>query len=438
MITTTAGRYHGAARRVSVPSAYRGGVAVALISIGVALLPLLQPAGPGNSSVVDAVFVLALGATLLWVGSAGLRVHIPYVVPVSILVGAGTVAGVLGASPSTSGIALLQDVGLLMWCATVANVARSEGALSTILGVWCWSAIFWAGILVLAVSFQQTGLAGITQREGTRAALTFGNPNTAATYLVISFMLLLASRRPRHVLARAAGLALIAVAIALTGSLAGIAGLAAALVVAAVVRVHQHQGAVPAAGSLFLFAIVGGLALFGANQLDLPARSRASSHPLLRDSIGRLDQSVGSRDLLVSESIDLFRSGGLHGLVGRGPAMTKTSLKSVQAPYANEAHNDFLAVLVERGVFGVVGLVLLGAGLAVRVARISSRGLSPGYASVVPRPGALAGAVVALGLSSLSHEILHFRHTWVLFGIIAALHLWGGPPERNPVRGAAA
>jgi len=118
--------------------------------------------------------------------------------------------------------------------------------------------------------------------------------------------------------------------------------------------------------------------------------------------------------------------------------MTRTSLKSVQAPYANEAHNDFLAVLLERGVLGIVGLLLLGAGLAIRVARISGRGLSPGYASVVPAPGALAGAIVALGLSSFSHEVLHFRHVWVLFGIVAALYLWGGPRERSPVRGAAA
>jgi O-antigen ligase len=146
---------------------------------------------------------------------------------------------------------------------------------------------------------------------------------------------------------------------------------------------------------------------------------------------------VGTRDLLVSESVDLFRSGGLHGLVGRGPAMTRTSLKSVQAPYANEAHNDFLAVLLERGVIGIVGLIFLVAGLAIRVARISSRGLSPGYASVVPAPGAIAGAIVALGLSSFSHEVLHFRHVWVLFGIVAALHLWGGIPDRNPVRRAA-
>ena len=45
---------------------------------------------------------------------------------------------------------------------------------------------------------------------------------------------------------------------------------------------------------------------------------------------------------------------------------------------------------------------------------------------MVPRPELLAAAVIAVGFSGLFYEVLHFRHVWALFGLIAALALTGG------------
>ena len=50
--------------------------------------------------------------------------------------------------------------------------------------------------------------------------------------------------------------------------------------------------------------------------------------------------------------------------------------------------------------------------------------LDPGFARVVTHPEFLAGALVAVAVSSLTHEVLHFRYVWPLFGLVACLYLW--------------
>ena len=81
-------------------------------------------------------------------------------------------------------------------------------------------------------------------------------------------------------------------------------------------------------------------------------------------------------------------------------------------------------VHAERGAPGGVALILLISGLAVRSRRICDRGaLPPPSRAVVPRPELLAAAVLAVALSAMFYEVLHFRHVWALFGVVAALAL---------------
>ena len=80
-----------------------------------------------------------------------------------------------------------------------------------------------------------------------------------------------------------------------------------------------------------------------------------SNQPLLVNSLGRSAQSSSERSLLIQESIELYQRG--DGLVGLGPASTKPLLAAGLYPYANEAHDDFLAALSERGVPGLFALM---------------------------------------------------------------------------------
>jgi O-antigen ligase len=109
------------------------------------------------------------------------------------------------------------------------------------------------------------------------------------------------------------------------------------------------------------------------------------------------------------------------GLIGLGPGSTKPILTAGNYPYPNEAHNDFLAALSERGVLGLFGLLLLVGAVALWAAPLARRPLTAGFAAVVPRPAGFVAALLAMAFISYYEEILHFRFVWALFGIVAVL-----------------
>jgi O-antigen ligase len=94
------------------------------------------------------------------------------------------------------------------------------------------------------------------------------------------------------------------------------------------------------------------------------------------------------------------------------------------APYPKEAHNDYVAALVERGALGLLGLALLVASIALRSLSLPRR-VARSSAVAVVNPGPLIGAVAGTLVAGVAYEVLHFRHAWALFAIVAALSLWG-------------
>ncbi|HEY4569262.1 MAG TPA: hypothetical protein VIH10_07345, partial [Kribbella sp.] len=168
-------------------------------------------------------------------------------------------------------------------------------------------------------------------------------------------------------------------------------------------------------------ALIGGLiAAFVMPRVDLgEIRERAAgSVPLLRDSFGRSSNSAGERATIVREGASLFLEGDA---VGFGPARTKSTLAATQAPYVKEAHNDYLATLLERGLIGAIGLLLLGIAVLVRCVRLVVGDLPQRYAELVPRPWLLAVIGPVMATAAGFYEVLHFRHLWTWLGLVAAL-----------------
>ncbi|HVS48059.1 MAG TPA: hypothetical protein VHJ99_04055, partial [Candidatus Dormibacteraeota bacterium] len=149
-------------------------VLLAPVAAAVVMLPALKPSGPGNSSPVDIPIAISIGVTLLWASYTREQLRLPYALAVGLIMLGGAVASLAGPLPGVGLLAVVQDLVLLAWCAVIVNVARSPAAFRWLLRAWTWSAFIWAVVLIGAVATGNLALAGVTQRTGVRASLTFG------------------------------------------------------------------------------------------------------------------------------------------------------------------------------------------------------------------------------------------------------------------------
>jgi hypothetical protein len=381
--------------------------------------PILHPAGPGNSSPVDILTVASIVTAAIWATSSRQKLRAPYFIPVALIVAAGAASGLAGLLPGTSLLALADDLLLFAWCTTVVNVLSSPRAMRWALAAWSWSGIFWAAVVVSAWLGHITALEGLQAAEGNRVLFTFGDPNYASTYWDATIFVVCAAGTPTKRWMRVIGYILLVWALVLTESNGGVLALGVGVFFLLLVRAYRKRGW---AGSVAL-ALVIGLSV-GGFFTAVPLNSirqwaAASNQPLLVNSIGRSAQSSAERGLLVTETKQLYQLS--DGVLGLGPASTKPLLTLWQFPYANEAHDDYLAALVEGGVVGLFGLLLLAGSVASRAGPIILRPLSARYAAAVPVPAALVAGLLALGVNSFYEEILHFRFLWALVGIVAVL-----------------
>ena len=404
-------------------------LAIGAMSVAVVALPILRPAGPGNTGGVDLALAGAILLAAVWASVRGHRVHLPYALPVALTVLAGALAAATSGAGGHALLALSQDVFVFAWSATVATIGQDRQALSAFCRAWAYSAIAWAGLLLFAELAGLNWLSGINARDGIRASLTLGDPNLAADYFICGLFVMRAARRPRHTVLRWLACALVVVAIVLTLSNGGFLALLAATMLGALFSIARRRGVVVAVAAGGILAL-GGVAAIATIDVHGWVTRVEESSPLVRDSLGREAESGGSRTTLATEGLALWLRGG--AVLGLGPGSTESVLRARQAPYVKEAHDDYLAALLERGALGGLALLLLASAVAARCRRISAPGgLAPQYREVVPRPELLAAAVAAVAVSALFYEVLHFRHVWALFGLVAALEIAGRRPRTN-------
>ena len=397
-------------------------VLLAPILAGVALIPLLRPNGPGNTSVPDVPIALSILAALVWAGVTGQELRLPYALAVGFTMLGGAVASIAGPLPGNGLLAVVQDLFLLAWCGVIVNVARQADAFRWLMRAWAWSAVGWALILIGAVATGNLALAGITDRTGVRASLTFGDPNYAASYFFVAFMIVLAAQIPRRRILRIGACGILLAALALTGSNGGILSCAVGTAVVMVGFVAKRWGRTQLLAVVCIAGAIGIVGLMVVQTLPIEDWANATGVPLLRDSIGRSSQSAQEREWLVQETLGLFAQGVPWGL---GPNTTKPLLQYQLAPYAYQTHDDYIEAIVERGVLGAIGLLLLIGSLLVRTWTMVTMPMRREFAAVIPNRAPLVGAALGLAVSASYYQILHFRHVWTFFAVIAALYVWG-------------
>lgn len=392
-----------------------------VFGFGIALVPVTIPRGPGNMALADVGICACVALVLLSASYRHTVLRLPYLLGMGLMIIAGLLATLFSGAPVSAALAIVQDLMMLAWAAAIANAARDPRVLRVFLRVWVASASFYAVLVTVGMLAGIDALAGRTDTYGYRASFLLGDPNVSGNYFLIAFFLLLATRWPHRRLARyPIGLLLLA-AVAFSGSNGALLGLVGGFGLAFFVGLWKRHGLV--AVTCVLGAVVAAVVTIGPHvSLQTLQQKAADSIPLLRDGVGRTDQSSSEREKLAVESVHLWLGGNL---VGIGPAQTKSTFTRMNAPYVKEAHNDYFASLNERGLLGILGLVVLGATVAVKVGRTIAAELRPEYAALFPRPEYLLAGVIAMAIAGLFYEVLHFRHLWALLGVVAAADLWG-------------
>ena len=361
---------------------------------------------------------MGVTTTLLWAVRSRARLQFPYFIPVGAFIAVGLAAALFSSVAFRGGTAVAQEIFLFLWCAALATVCRTPRVLAILLRTWGLSATFWAGALIVGVVGGVSLLSG-TKHAGTRARLFFDHPNMAGNFFMIGIFLVVASGYPRRRSLRYACCGVLLVATFLTGSNAAMLSLVGGAVVALFLHLKAHRGVVPAIAVLTALGVVlGAAAVYVLPPLVTAAEQ--SRDPLLRYTLGRSPESADNREAIFADQIDLYQQGDLLGI---GPAATKHELGNSFAGVAKEAHNDYLATLVERGPFGLLAVAALMGAVIARISGITRRRMPPWLAAAVPVPAALAGACAAFALTALTHEVLHYRWFWTLLGLLAAVHL---------------
>ena len=409
--------------RPATPVRARGGTWSLYLILAVALAPIVVPAGPGQTAILDLVNLLALPAFAVAMLLSRRSIAVPFLVPV-FLIGVGSLIATIGAeSPRTAVFTMLQDVYLFAWFVMVVNLLRDGRDGTRIRKAWMWIAngLAFYGLFTV-LTHGGLSLVDLVRPKGMRALATFTNPNMFADYLVVSFFIVLSLGNELGRLVRWGSLALLLTALIATKSNGGIIALGVGLAAWALARAWTLR--LPAVGLLALAMLGGSLTLggywvvqgtgFGASELE-EVRSRSVLRRAERSSEGRMKIWGNLARNFVEKP------------AGIGPGNSRWVELSIEervrreSLLSKEAHNDYLAYLVERGPLGLLGLLALKVEGFILITRWwrrrTERGPGVGGAVVA----AVIGGLVATSVHSLTVEALHFRHTWLFLAVLCAL-----------------
>ena len=100
-------------------------LAVCTTCAAVAILPLLEPSGPGNIAPVNCVMAVSMAATCCWALADRLLIRVPYMLPVGVMALGGLIASFFSVYPGSGLVAVVQDLFFLAWSTTVVTICRT-------------------------------------------------------------------------------------------------------------------------------------------------------------------------------------------------------------------------------------------------------------------------------------------------------------------------
>ena len=398
--------------------------------LAVCLVPVLVPMGPGQTAILDPINAVVIGLFLAGALAKRKSVQVPFLVP-ALLISVGSLIAVFNAvAPGASLLTLAQDAYLYVWFIVLVNVMRGRQEFQGFRVAWVYVADVVAALAIGLVLIQShASLWDIVGPKGMKATGTFPDTDTLASYLVLSVFLLLSLGQDMGRFLKWGSLALMGTALVATKSNAGITGLAAGLLVWVFVSAWtRHRSPLRfAAGVLLAIAAATGIWWLNSGWEVGSAQIRAVQ---AESFLGRAPHSSESRFQIWGQLLRLYAKSPQ----GIGPGNSRWQVLPVEererpnSQLSKEAHNDYLAYLIERGPLALLGLLALQGQVFARVGawwrqRGEQRAANDQRAALF---AALAGALVAWWVHSLTHETLHSRHYWLFLAMICALEVRGG------------
>jgi O-antigen ligase len=410
-------------------------MSLAVLAATIVFLPLLKPAGPGNTAPVDLLVALFLFTSILALWQRRRPLHLPAGAAILFVLVGSVLALIASMDAPTGLLTLIVDLYLFCLFIAVANELDDERALRLMMTVWVVAALAWATVLIggslriLPEGLQE--LVGGTAYATERAAATAGNPNLAASYMLTSCFIALAAPWPRGRLARLVVFTWLVAGMYVTGSngamaafLPGVAMFGLGVYLRGGRTREQIIGLVGVAilvGTLLLGVVAWRVGIPSIGAADIDAVAQSEQQGALARNIGRLDSGLDERLAIWSSG---WQGASSRLAIGVGPGEAINYAVNLHGLHIS-LHNDLLAFLVERGVLGLLGFLalykaLLGWGGRLLVAEGRGRDVFRG----------LGPAVVANLVFSMSHETLHFRHIWVLYAMVWAAYAIVSERER--------
>jgi O-antigen ligase/polysaccharide polymerase Wzy-like membrane protein len=415
----SAGEPDGPARRDRVGSGWD----VYLIAAA-ALAPIVVPAGPVNTSILDGLNAVALLVFFATAARDRIPVRFLFAVPMLVILARSLLAVTNAISVPASIASLAKDTYLYLWFTALVALLARRGDSAHVRIAWLVTACAVViGTLAAAFARGELSLATLFTARGPRQSGTFANANQFADYLMLSaFVVLSLARRVRAVVL-AAALALIGIGLITTKSNGGIMSLAAGLAVWFPAR--AWFGGTPmtrVAGAVAL--VLAGILLAGWTVSETTAGNALVRRIEERSFLARASHSSESRQ-------DIWRPLGRRYLetpLGLGPGNSSSQPLEIgerERPdsfISKEAHDDYVAYAVERGPLALLAMLTwtaqaFGMVIATRarcVARAAGSALDPAMLA------SFLAALVGTSVHSMVIEKLNFRHFWLLLGMVCA------------------
>ncbi len=359
------------------------------------LVPLVSFQIISNATVFDLFNVVFISFFLAYFFING-KLQIPLIIPIAIIM-VGSLFSMFNAQvPLKNSLALITDLYLFTFFLVLYNVIETKRELK----------IFILLFIVFATLQGCFMVGDFLVNAGERSIGTFLNPNMASSYLGLSFFLLFQPYvKVNKYLSSLFGFFILGGMLA-TKSFAGLIGFfIVTLTVMIVYWYRERTFNIIKLGTVILIITLVSLVIY----------PMVAKVPNLSS---RFSKSFDSRIILWKTGLNTFIKNPIGSGIGPagfkevGPEVELTTNELIKI----ELHSDWLSFLVERGLIGFLGIVLLFCAIAKMLLQTTKTSNSNREKLWII---GLSGMFIFALSFSFTHEILHFRHVWIAFALIA-------------------